>query len=71
MDPKATLQNQPRCTGTHPTETSRAGCRSRARLWGQSLLRPGHQSGKGTGAPFPASTTAAPASFSSDPPNYS
>lgn len=37
----------------------------------QRYLGWGHQPGKGPGAPFPASAAAVPASFASDPPNYS
>lgn len=36
-----------------------------------ALQRPGHQAGKASGAPFPASTAAAPAFLALDPPNYS
>lgn len=58
VNPKVTLQTSP--SGT-PRPIGGAGVPADT----------GHQSGKGTGAPFPASTAAAPASFASDLPNYS
>lgn len=78
VDPKVTLQ-----TSVWSCLAARAPAQRNALSWvqGQSLSRGlvgwpspqrrGHQSGKGTGAPFPASTAAVPASFASDPPNYS
>lgn len=60
-DPKVTLQSSPSET---PQPVRGAG--------GAPVpADTGHQAGEGTGAPFPASTAAAPASFASDLPNYS
>lgn len=70
MDPKVTLQTLIAWAPT-PAKRPELGVGQSPSVGLPSLRTLGHQSGKGTGTPFPASTAAAPASFASEPPNYS